>query len=245
MYRIIAEDGRAKRAELITPDGTVETPVFMNVATCAAIKGALTPLDLREAGCQIALCNAYHLHVRPGEEIIESFGGIKKFMAWDSPVLTDSGGYQIHSLSKLRKIKEEGVYFNSHTDGRKIFMGPEESAEIQYKLGSTIAMRSTNARPTTPNANTSSNRLSGRPDGSSVLLSAIRKYEKMKKNSSSSESAREVLTAGYAPSTPGKSPRRSLTATPSAGSQSANPRIKCTAPSRKRSRAFRETSLPT
>ncbi|MCL2708960.1 MAG: tRNA guanosine(34) transglycosylase Tgt [Defluviitaleaceae bacterium] len=140
MYRIIAEDGRAKRAELVTPDGTVETPVFMNVATCAAIKGALTPLDLREAGCQIALCNAYHLHVRPGEEIIESFGGIKKFMAWDSPVLTDSGGYQIHSLSKLRKIKEEGVYFNSHTDGRKIFMGPEESAEIQYKLGSTIAM---------------------------------------------------------------------------------------------------------
>ena len=140
MYRILNTDGMAKRAELVTPHGVIQTPVFMNVATQAAIKGALSSVDLVNVGCQVALCNTYHLHLRPGEEIIKSLGGLKKFMAWDGPILTDSGGFQVYSLAAMRKIKEEGVYFNSHIDGRKIFMGPEESIEIQSALGTTIAM---------------------------------------------------------------------------------------------------------
>ncbi|MDR0272460.1 MAG: tRNA guanosine(34) transglycosylase Tgt, partial [Clostridiales bacterium] len=140
MYKIISTEGRAKRASLETLHGTIETPVFMNVATAAAIKGALSASDLRAAGCQVALCNTYHLHLRPGESVVREMGGLRKFMAWDGPVLTDSGGFQVFSLGKLRKIKEEGVYFSSHIDGRKIFMGPEESMAIQAVLGSTIAM---------------------------------------------------------------------------------------------------------
>ena len=140
MYRIITTDGQAKRAALDTPHGVIETPVFMNVATAAAIKGALSAADLRAAGCRTALCNTYHLHLRPGEDVVRDMGGLRKFMAWDGPVLTDSGGFQVFSLGKLRKIKEEGVYFSSHIDGRKIFMGPEESMNIQAALGSTIAM---------------------------------------------------------------------------------------------------------
>ena len=129
-----------KRAELVTPHGVINTPVFMNVATLAAIKGALSSDDLLEIGCQVVLCNTYHLHLRPGEEIVKRLGGLKRFMAWNGPVLTDSGGFQVYSLATMRKIKEEGVYFSSHIDGRKIFMGPEESIKIQAALGSTIAM---------------------------------------------------------------------------------------------------------
>jgi len=140
MYEIINIDGAAKRARLMTPHGAIETPAFMNVATQAAIKGAVSAEDLRGIGCQVALSNTYHLHVRPGDEIIKKLGGLHKFMAWDGPILTDSGGYQVFSLSGLRKIKEEGVYFSSHVDGRKIFMGPEESMTIQANLGSDIAM---------------------------------------------------------------------------------------------------------
>jgi queuine tRNA-ribosyltransferase len=140
LYTILHTDGSAKRAEFTTPHGTVQTPVFMNVATAAAIKGALSAVDLRDVGCQIALCNTYHLHVRPGEDVVRRMGGLRKFMAWDGVVLTDSGGFQVFSLNALRKIKEEGVYFASHVDGRKIFMGPEESMEIQAALGTTVAM---------------------------------------------------------------------------------------------------------
>ncbi|MCL2386337.1 MAG: tRNA guanosine(34) transglycosylase Tgt [Defluviitaleaceae bacterium] len=140
MYTIKAINGQAKRAALETPHGTIETPVFMNVATAAAIKGALSASDLRAVGCEVALCNTYHLHLRPSEGVVRDMGGLQKFMAWDRPVLTDSGGFQVFSLGALRKIKEEGVYFNSHIDGRKIFMGPEESMEIQHALGATIAM---------------------------------------------------------------------------------------------------------
>jgi len=140
MYSIKATDGRSKCAALETPHGTIETPVFMNVATAAAIKGALSAADLRAAGCEVALCNTYHLHLRPGENVVREMGGLRKFMAWNGPVLTDSGGFQVFSLGALRKIKEEGVYFSSHIDGRKIFMGPEESMEIQSALGATIVM---------------------------------------------------------------------------------------------------------
>ena len=139
-YKIIKMEGRAKRAEFKTVHGTVQTPVFMNVGTAAAIKGAVSTLDLKEIGCQIELSNTYHLHVRPGDELIHKLGGIHKFMNWDRPVLTDSGGFQVFSLAGLRKIKEEGVTFHSHVDGRIIFMGPEESMRIQSHLGSTIAM---------------------------------------------------------------------------------------------------------
>ena len=139
-YKIIKTEGRAKRAEFKTVHGTVQTPVFMNVGTAAAIKGAVSTLDLKEIGCQIELSNTYHLHVRPGDELIHKLGGIHKFMNWDRPVLTDSGGFQVFSLAGLRKIKEEGVTFHSHVDGRIIFMGPEESMRIQSHLGSTIAM---------------------------------------------------------------------------------------------------------
>ena len=139
-YKIIKTEGRAKRAEFKTVHGTVQTPVFMNVGTAAAIKGAVSTLDLKDIGCQIELYNTYHLHVRPGDELIHKLGGIHKFMNWDRPVLTDSGGFQVFSLAGLRKIKEEGVTFHSHVDGRIIFMGPEESMRIQSHLGSTIAM---------------------------------------------------------------------------------------------------------
>ncbi len=140
VYRIIATEGRAKRAEFVTVHGTVQTPLFMNVGTAGAIKGAVSSADLKEIGCQIELSNTYHLHVRPGDELIRELGGLHNFMVWDGPILTDSGGFQVFSLSSLRKIKEEGVFFNSHIDGRKIFMGPEESMRIQSNLGSTIAM---------------------------------------------------------------------------------------------------------
>lgn len=139
-YKVLKIDGKAKRAEMKTVHGTIQTPVFMNVGTVAAIKGAVSTDDLREIGCQVELSNTYHLHVRTGDKLIKEMGGIREFMNWDRPVLTDSGGFQVFSLAKLRKIKEEGVSFNSHIDGHKIFMGPEESMQIQSNLGSTIAM---------------------------------------------------------------------------------------------------------
>ena len=140
MYRILKKEGRAKRGELHTVHGVIQTPVFMNVGTAAAIKGAVSTKDLEEIGTQVELSNTYHLHVRPGDEVIKKLGGIHRFMSWDRPVLTDSGGFQVFSLAGLRRIKEEGVYFHSHIDGRKIFMGPEESMRIQSNLASTIAM---------------------------------------------------------------------------------------------------------
>lgn len=139
-YELITRDGNARRGRLHTPHGTIETPVFMNVGTAAAIKGAVSSVDLKEIKTQVELSNTYHLHVRPGDKVIRQLGGLHKFMNWDRPILTDSGGFQVFSLAGLRKIKEEGVYFNSHIDGRKIFMGPEESMQIQSNLGSTIAM---------------------------------------------------------------------------------------------------------
>ncbi|MFL0194394.1 tRNA guanosine(34) transglycosylase Tgt [Clostridium sp. WILCCON 0269] len=140
MYKLLKKDGNARRGEFNTPHGVVQTPVFMNVGTLAAIKGAVSTVDLKEIGCQIELSNTYHLSLRPGDEIIRKLGGLHKFMNWDRPILTDSGGFQVFSLSSIRKIKEEGVYFNSHIDGRKIFMGPEESMKIQSNLASTVAM---------------------------------------------------------------------------------------------------------
>lgn len=140
MYNIIATDGAAKRATFETVHGTVQTPVFMNVGTVGAIKGAVDAKDLKEVGCQIELSNTYHLHVRTGDPLIHELGGLRSFMGWDGPMLTDSGGFQVFSLSDIRKIKEEGVLFSSHIDGRKIFMGPEESMQIQSNLASTIAM---------------------------------------------------------------------------------------------------------
>lgn len=140
MYKLIKKDGLARRGEFTTVHGVIQTPVFMNVGTLGAIKGAVSSMDLKDIGCQVELSNTYHLHVRPGDKIIKELGGLHKFMNWDRPILTDSGGFQVFSLAKLRKIKEEGVYFNSHIDGRKIFMGPEESMQIQSNLGSTIAM---------------------------------------------------------------------------------------------------------
>ena len=140
MYKILKMEGRAKRAQLTTVHGTIQTPVFMNVGTAAAIKGAVSTEDLEGIKTQVELSNTYHLHVRPGDQIIKQLGGLHKFMSWNRPILTDSGGFQVFSLAGLRKIKEEGVYFNSHIDGRKIFMGPEESMQIQSNLASTIAM---------------------------------------------------------------------------------------------------------
>ena len=140
MYKLIKREGMAKRGEFHTVHGVIQTPVFMNVGTVAAIKGAVSTEDLEAIGCQVELSNTYHLHVRPGDKLIKEFGGLHKFMNWERPILTDSGGFQVFSLAKMRKIKEEGVYFNSHIDGRKIFMGPEESMQIQSNLGSTIAM---------------------------------------------------------------------------------------------------------
>ena len=140
MYRLIRQEGRAKRGELVTVHGTIQTPVFMNVGTAAAIKGAVSTEDLEQIKTQVELSNTYHLHVRPGDEVIKKLGGLHRFMSWNRPILTDSGGFQVFSLATLRKIKEEGVYFHSHVDGRKIFMGPEESMRIQSNLASTIAM---------------------------------------------------------------------------------------------------------
>lgn len=140
MYKLLKTEGRAKKGEFHTPHGIIQTPVFMNVATVAAIKGALSTKDLKDVKCQVALSNTYHLHLRPGDKVIKRLGGLHKFMVWDRPILTDSGGFQVFSLTSLRKIKEEGVYFSSHIDGRKIFMGPEESMQIQSNIGSTIAM---------------------------------------------------------------------------------------------------------
>lgn len=140
MYELLKQDGLAKRGRLHTIHGTVETPVFMNVGTAATIKGAVSTADLQEIKTQVELSNTYHLHVRPGDRVVKSLGGLHKFMVWDKPILTDSGGFQVFSLAGLRQIKEEGVYFHSHIDGRKIFMGPEESMQIQSNLASTIAM---------------------------------------------------------------------------------------------------------
>lgn len=140
MYRLITQDGHAKRGEFHTVHGVIQTPVFMNVGTAAAIKGAVSTRDLQMIGTQVELSNTYHLHVRPGDRVVKQLGGLHKFMVWDKPILTDSGGFQVFSLAGLRKIKEEGVYFQSHIDGRRIFMGPEESMQIQSNLASTIAM---------------------------------------------------------------------------------------------------------
>ncbi len=140
MYKLIKTNGAARRGEFHTVHGTVQTPVFMNVGTAAAIKGAVAAPELKEIGCQVELSNTYHLHLRPGDKVVHDMGGLHKFMNWDRPILTDSGGFQVFSLASLRNIKEEGVYFSSHIDGRKIFMGPEESMQIQSNLASTIAM---------------------------------------------------------------------------------------------------------
>ena len=140
MFKLLCKDNLARRGEFHTVHGTVQTPVFMNVGTLAAIKGAVSTMDLKEVGCQVELSNTYHLHLRPGDKVVKDLGGLHKFMNWDRPILTDSGGFQVFSLASLRKIKEEGVYFSSHIDGRKIFMGPEESMQIQSNLASTIAM---------------------------------------------------------------------------------------------------------
>ena len=140
MFEVLKTEGRARRARLETVHGTIETPVFMNVGTCAAIKGGVSTMDLKEINCQVELSNTYHLHIRPGDKLIHDLGGIHKFFNWDKPVLTDSGGFQVFSLAQLRKITEEGVKFASHIDGKRIFMGPEESMQIQSNLASTIAM---------------------------------------------------------------------------------------------------------
>ncbi len=140
MYKLLKKDGNAKRGEFHTVHGVIQTPVFMNVGTAAAIKGAVSTEDLEAIGTQVELSNTYHLHVRPGDQVVKKMGGLHRFMSWDRPILTDSGGFQVFSLAGLRKIKEEGVYFHSHVDGRKIFMGPEESMQIQSNLASTIAM---------------------------------------------------------------------------------------------------------
>ena len=138
--KILTTCGEARRGVFETPHGTVQTPAFMNVATCGAIKGAVSAYDLKDIKCQVQLCNTYHLHLRPGEQLVRDMGGLHKFTGWDGPILTDSGGFQVFSLAKLRKIREEGVTFNSHIDGKRLFIGPEESMQIQSKLGSTIAM---------------------------------------------------------------------------------------------------------
>ena len=140
MFEVIKQEGRARRGVFTCPHGTAQTPVFMNVGTQGAIKGAVSAHDLKDIGCQIELSNTYHLHLRPGDKVVKELGGLHKFMDWDGPMLTDSGGFQVFSLASLRKIKEEGVHFSSHIDGRKIFMGPEESMQIQSNLGSDIAM---------------------------------------------------------------------------------------------------------
>ncbi|MBQ2800962.1 MAG: tRNA guanosine(34) transglycosylase Tgt [Lachnospiraceae bacterium] len=153
MYQLLKKDGNAKRGRFSTVHGVIETPVFMNVGTAAAIKGAVSTEDLQNLKTQVELSNTYHLHVRPGDKVVKAMGGLHKFMVWDKPILTDSGGFQVFSLAGLRKIKEEGVYFNSHVDGRKIFMGPEESMQIQSNLASTIAMAFDECPPSTESRN--------------------------------------------------------------------------------------------
>ena len=145
MFEVLKTEGKARRGVFTCAHGTVQTPVFMNVGTQGAIKGAVSAHDLKEIGCQVELSNTYHLHLRPGDQVVRQMGGLHRFMRWDGPILTDSGGFQVFSLSGLRKIKEEGVTFASHIDGRRIFMGPEESMQIQSNLGSDIAMASTSA----------------------------------------------------------------------------------------------------
>ncbi len=140
MYKLLKQENNARRGEFVTNRGTIQTPAFMNVATCGAIKGAVSAEDLKTLGCQVMLSNTYHLHIRPGDDVIKECGGLHRFSTWDGPILTDSGGFQVFSLSSLRKIEEEGVTFASHIDGKRIFMGPEESMRIQSNLGSTIAM---------------------------------------------------------------------------------------------------------
>ena len=140
MYQLLKQEGRARLGSFVTPHGTVQLPAFMNVGTAAAIKGGVSSLDLKELHCQVELCNTYHLHLRPGDEVVCAMGGLHRFMGWEGPILTDSGGFQVFSLSSLRKITEEGVHFQSHIDGRRIFMGPEESMQVQSNLASTIAM---------------------------------------------------------------------------------------------------------
>ncbi len=140
MYKLLTKEGKARRGEFVTPHGTVQTPAFMNVATCAAIKGGLSAYDLKDIDCQVMLSNTYHLHLRPTDTVVKQLGGLHKMTGWNGPILTDSGGFQVFSLAKLRNINEEGVTFHSHIDGHKIFMGPEESMQIQSNLGSTIAM---------------------------------------------------------------------------------------------------------
>ena len=140
MFKLLKQEGAARRGEFVTNRGTVQTPAFMNVATCGAIKGAVSAQDLKELGCQVMLSNTYHLHIRPGDEVVKQCGGLHTFSTWDGPILTDSGGFQVFSLSSLRKIEEEGVTFASHVDGKRIFMGPEESMSIQWSLGSDVAM---------------------------------------------------------------------------------------------------------
>ncbi len=140
MFKLIKTQGKARRGEFVTVHGTIQTPVFMNVGTCAAIKGGVSSMDLKDIGCQVELSNTYHLHIRPGDTLIHQMGGLHKFMNWDRPILTDSGGFQVFSLAQLRQIEEEGVLFASHVDGKRIFMGPEESMRIQSNLASTIAM---------------------------------------------------------------------------------------------------------
>ena len=135
MFKVIKKEGAARRAVFETPHGTVQMPAFMNVATCGAIKGAVSAFDLKDLKCQVQLCNTYHLHLRPGDKTVRELGGLHAFTGWDGPILTDSGGFQVFSLAKLRKIKEEGVYFASHIDGRKLFIGPEQSMQIQSNLG--------------------------------------------------------------------------------------------------------------
>ncbi|MGN0578420.1 MAG: tRNA guanosine(34) transglycosylase Tgt, partial [Ruminiclostridium sp.] len=139
-FQILKTEGRARRGVFTTPHGVIQSPFFMNVGTAGAIKGGISSVDLKDLKTQVELCNTYHLHLRPGDDVVYKMGGLHKFMNWDKPILTDSGGFQVFSLAKLRKIKEEGVYFSSHIDGRKIFMGPEESMQIQSHLASTIAM---------------------------------------------------------------------------------------------------------
>ncbi len=140
MYKLLKKSGKVRRGEFTTPHGVIQTPVFMNVGTQGVIKGAVSSMDLKDINCQVELSNTYHLHLRPSDNVVRQMGGLHKFMNWDRPILTDSGGFQVFSLAAMRKIKEEGVYFNSHIDGHKIFMGPEESMQIQSNLGSTIAM---------------------------------------------------------------------------------------------------------
>ena len=169
MYQLIKKDGKAKRGRFTTVHGTIETPVFMNVGTVAAIKGAVSTDDLKEIRTQVELSNTYHLHVRPGDRLIKEFGGLHKFMNWDRPILTDSGGFQVFSLAKLRKIKEEGGSFSSHIDGRKIFMGPEESMQIQSNLDLLSLWPSTSVRPIQRRENPCRILWTARPDGCTAV----------------------------------------------------------------------------